>query len=68
MRARLSGDEGRTWGPILVLRDDGSSTDIGYPRNVQRADGKVVTLYYFSDAKTGPERYLGATIWSPPAP
>lgn len=68
IRARLSSDEGRTWGPVLVLRDDGSSRDIGYTRNVQRADGKVVTLYYFSDVKTGPERYLGATIWSPPAP
>jgi len=67
IRARISGDEGRTWGPILVLRDDGSSVDIGYPRMVQRPDGKVVTLYYFSDEKTGRERYLAATIWTPPA-
>ncbi len=68
IRARLSSDGGRTWGPVLVLRDDGSSVDIGYCRNVQRADGKVVTLYYFSHAATGPERFLAATIWSPPAP
>lgn len=32
---------------------------------VQRPDGKVVVLYYFSDLKTGPERYITATIWDP---
>lgn len=67
MRARLSSDDGRTWGPILVLRDDGSSRDMGYPRTVQRPDGKVVVVYYYSDARTGPERYIGATIWDVPA-
>jgi hypothetical protein len=29
---------------------------------VQRADGQVVTIYYFNDAKDG-ERYIAATIW-----
>ena len=32
---------------------------------VQRSDGKVVVLYYFNDLKTGPERYIAATIWDP---
>jgi len=67
IRARISDDEGETWGPILVLRDDGAARDIGYSRSIQRPDGKVVSLYYFTDAKTGPERYIAATIWSPPA-
>ncbi len=31
------------------------------PRNF----GKVVTVYYFWDKKTGPERYIAATIWDP---
>ncbi len=66
MYARLSSDEGKTWGPIYVLRNDGQATDIGYPRIVQRADGKVVILYYFTDAETGPERYIAATIWDVP--
>jgi hypothetical protein len=26
---------------------------------------KVVTVYYFWDQKTGPERYIAATIWNP---
>ncbi|HZP83479.1 MAG TPA: sialidase family protein [Chthonomonadaceae bacterium] len=68
MCAKLSRDDGQTWSREIVLREDGSSRDIGYPRSVQRPDGKVVTVYYFSDAKTGPERYVAATIWDPNAP
>jgi len=63
--ARLSDDLGRTWGGEIVLRDDGSNGDIGYCRSVQRPDGKVTTVYYFNDPITGPERYIGATIWDP---
>lgn len=65
IRARLSEDNGKTWGPQIVLRDDGQDRDVGYVRSVQRADGKVVTIYYFDDEETGPERYIGATIWDP---
>jgi hypothetical protein len=65
IRARLSSNGGRTWGKELVLRDDGGGRDLGYPRSVQRPDGKVVTIYYFWDRKTGPERYIAATIWDP---
>jgi len=32
---------------------------------VQRPDGKVVTVYYFWDQKTHPERDIVATIWDP---
>ncbi|MEK7793232.1 MAG: exo-alpha-sialidase [Candidatus Hydrogenedentota bacterium] len=62
---KLSEDKGRTWSRELALRGDGSSRDIGYCRAIQRLDGNIVTTYYFSDAKTGPERYIGATIWKP---
>lgn len=67
MCAKLSDDGGKTWGPELVLRNDGSTTDMGYPRMVQRPDGKVVTIYYFADGVEGPERYIAASIWTPPA-
>jgi hypothetical protein len=66
IRARLSRDGGRSWSSDYMLREDGASRDVGYPRLVQRPDGKVVVVYYFTDAKTGPERYIGATIWDPP--
>jgi len=67
VRARLSRDAGRTWEPEIILRDDGGGTDIGYPRTVQRPDGKIVTVYYFHDQPRG-DRYIAATIWSPPEP
>lgn len=64
IRARISRDHGATWGPDIVLRQDGGNWDLGYPRSVERRDGKIVTVYYFND---GPEkeRYIGATIWQP---
>jgi hypothetical protein len=65
VRARLSHDSGRTWEPEIVLRSDGGGTDVGYPRTVQRLDGGIVTVYYFHDQPKG-DRYIAATIWSPP--
>ena len=53
----------RTWGEEVVLRDGGGGVDLGYPRSVQRKDGKVVTIYYFWEKKRGPERFVAATIW-----
>lgn len=64
MCARLSEDSGATWGREVVLREDGGNHDVGYPRTVQRADGRVVTVYYFNDHADG-ERYIAATIWEP---
>ncbi|HUQ92024.1 MAG TPA: sialidase family protein [Bryobacteraceae bacterium] len=64
VRARLSSNQGRTWGSVITLRDDGGTWDLGYPRTVQRADGKIVTVYYFNDHKDQ-ERYIAATIWDP---
>ena len=62
--AKISTDNGKTWGKQIVLRNDGSGRDIGYVRSIQRPDGKVVTIYYFQD-KENPERYIGCTIWNP---
>lgn len=63
--ARLSSDAGKTWSEPITLRADGGGRDLGYPRSVQRRDGKVVTIYYFWDQTTGPERYIAASIWAP---
>lgn len=62
IRTRLSKDGGRSWEPEIILRDDGGGTDVGYPRTVQRPDGKIVTIYYFHDQPKG-DRYIAATIW-----
>ena len=62
--AKISDDNGKSWGNEIVLRNDGAGRDIGYVHSVQRPDGKVVTIYYFQD-KEQPERYIGCTIWEP---
>ncbi|HUQ92760.1 MAG TPA: sialidase family protein [Bryobacteraceae bacterium] len=64
LRARLSSDQGKTWGDEIVLRQDGGTWDLGYPRTAQRADGKLVTVYYYN-TKEHQERFIGATIWTP---
>lgn len=67
IRARLSSDEGKTWGDELILRQDGGDRDLGYTRTVVRRDGKLVSVYYFNDSSDS-ERYIAATIWdAPPA-
>lgn len=64
IRARLSTDKGLTWGEEMILRDDAGCWDLGYPRTVQRPDGKIVTIYYHND-HADQERYIAATIWDP---
>jgi len=66
IRAKLSNKGGKTWCRDYVLHDDGSGKDLGYPRVVQQADGKIVALYSFMVKETGPERYIAATILGPP--
>lgn len=63
--ARLSSDHGKSWTGPITLRDDGGSRDLGYPRNVQRRDGRIVTVYYYH-AKNEVDRKILATIWTPP--
>ena len=63
--ARLSSDGGNTWSKELTIRGGGANRDMGYVRSTQRPDGKIVSVYYFNEATTGPERYVAATIWDP---
>ena len=64
MRAKLSEDKGKTWGGEIVLRQDARTWDFGYSRTVQRADGKIVTTYYYTTEES-PEQFIGGTIWDP---
>jgi hypothetical protein len=64
IRARMSNDNGASWSDEILLRGDGGAWDLGYTRTVQREDGKMVTVYYFNQARDK-ERYIGATIWDP---
>ena len=62
IRARISNDNGKTWSQEIVLRNDARTWDIGYTRSVQRPDGKIVTMYYYTTEKH-PEQHIAATIW-----
>jgi len=69
MLAKYSTDAGVTWSPELVLRDDfqvdsHNDPDLGYPRLVQRTDGKLVAMYYWATKKR-PQHHIAATVWDP---
>lgn len=69
VRARVSDDRGRSWSTEIILRDDGGSWDLGYPRTQVRPDGSLVSVYYFN-SKTdtiqhdGGVRHIAATLWA----
>lgn len=64
IRARVSADNGLTWGPEMFLRDDARTWDIGYCRSIVRTDGKIVTVYYYA-TEDWFENHIAATIWLP---
>ncbi len=78
IRVRYSSDNGTTWGPEVIVRDDFEPmgedpdvdepgrkyVDLGYPRLVERPDGKLVVMYYWATAEH-PQQFIGASIWKP---
>jgi Neuraminidase (sialidase) len=67
--AKYSSDDGATWGEEIILRDDFQvdsfgDPDLGYPRLVERADGRLVVMYYWA-TKEHPHHHIAATIWDP---
>lgn len=65
--ARLSADEGKTWGEPLTLVDDLLSGDCGYPASAQMRDGKVLTAYYSNGTPAHRRYHMGVVVWAPPA-
>ena len=67
--ARYSADDGKTWGQEIVLRSDfvrdrHGDPDLGYARVMQRADGKMIALYYWATQELF-HQHIAATIWDP---
>jgi hypothetical protein len=65
---KYSDDEGKTWGEEFIIREDFKTLsdwgDFGYPRLMQRTDGKLVAMYYW----TSPEhvqQHIAVSIWKP---
>ena len=72
IRARISEDGGATWGRELVLRDDGGSWDLGYPRVVESEPGTLLAVYYMNTRDdpvqmNGGVRHIAWTRFKPPA-
>jgi hypothetical protein len=64
--ARLSVDDGKTWGPLLPLVTDAAMGDCGYPSSVQLADGTVVTGYYAKGTPLYAGYQFSTVLWTPP--
>jgi hypothetical protein len=70
IRYVVSEDEGRTWGPERIVRDDGGSWDLGYPNSWDAGNGKVGVLYYFNSKDdptqaNGGVRHIAQSIFAP---
>lgn len=61
--ARLSADQGQSWGPPIVLVDLEEATDGGYPTSVQVADGTIVTAYYANRVPAHQRYHMGVVRW-----
>ena len=44
--ARISYDNGETWGDEIALNDSGLNSDLGYPSTAELSDGSLITVYY----------------------
>ena len=45
-QARISTDNGKSWGEAMIISGDGTNRDLGYPSTVELADGKLLTVWY----------------------
>ena len=64
--ARYSSDDGMTWSELQVLRSGFQSTngfpDLGYVRLFQRADKRLIAVYFWCNAKH-PETHIESTVF-----
>ncbi|MDF0601135.1 sialidase family protein [Psychromarinibacter sp. C21-152] len=70
LRARISEDSGATWGGDIVLRNDGGSWDLGYPRIIEHEPNRLLALYYMNLANEpvrtkGGVRHIAQTTFTP---
>ena len=47
-QARLSTDNGKTWGDPILISNDGIGGDLGYPSTVELPDDSLLTVWYES--------------------
>ncbi|NRP21926.1 hypothetical protein LPJGGPFB_05185 [Ensifer adhaerens] len=62
VRCRISHDGGSSWSTETIVREDGGSPDLGYPRIVMRSDkSSLLAVYYFNEYADR-ERFIAASI------
>lgn len=64
--AKLSQDEGKTWGAVLRIADAEDKADCGYPSSVQLENGKIVTAWYARKTPDYDGYHMGASVWEAP--
>lgn len=64
IKARVSHDHARTWSEEILLRSS-DTWDIGYPRMIEREDGRLVVIYYIHRPAQFREQFIEACIWHP---
>ena len=61
-QARISDDHGKTWSESLIISEDGTWEDLGYPSTVQLSASRFLTIWY--ERKKGEKRaLLRQAIW-----
>lgn len=61
-QARVSTDNGKTWGEPITLSGDGKGSDLGYPSTVELADGTLLSVWYEA-MKDTPKAVLRQAKW-----
>jgi hypothetical protein len=61
-QARLSEDNGKTWGEAMIISGDGAGGDLGYPSTVEFEDRSLLTVWYES-MKIYPKAVLRQAKW-----
>ncbi len=61
--ARISRDNGYTFGEEIVLRNDGVNGDLGYPSTAQNENGDLVTVYYMKNEASQYAADIEYTVW-----
>jgi len=70
IRYRVSENGGLTWGREMILRDDGGSWDVGYPRVIEIEPGKLLSTYYINlkddpIQMNGGVRHIACSVFEP---
>jgi Neuraminidase (sialidase) len=64
--ARISDDEGKNWKDEIIVIDDLTSGDSGYPSSTQLPDGRIMTAYYSVGVPSHQRYHMGTVIWNLP--